>query len=179
MKKYTAEEKEKALEPLRIALQIETEGKKFLLEAAERCERPIAKRTFTYLAEQEDLHYEKIQRMYQAIAETGESIDPEADETEAAQKIRDFNDKLAELRDSVEASADDIEAYKTALEMEEDTEQFYQEKIGETDDENIKQIYRYLIAEEKAHSVMLQSCLNFMEDPSAWFITRKESDWLS
>lgn len=175
MKKYTAADKEKVLEPLRIALKIETEGKKFLLEAAERCERPVAKRTFTYLAEQEDLHYEKIQRMYQAITDTGESIDPEADETEAAQKIQEFNDRLAELKDTVEASAGDIEAYRTALEMEEDTELFYHEKIAETDDENIKQIYRYLIAEEKAHSIMLKSCLDFMDDPAAWFSNRNEN----
>ena len=111
--------------------------------------------------------------MYQAIADSGESIDPDADEEESKEKIKKFNERLAELKDSVSASVRDIEAYKTALEMEEDTEQFYRDRIAETDDANIKQIYRYLIAEEEAHSVMLKSCMDFMESPSEWFKDRK------
>ena len=174
MKKYTGDEKEKILEPFRIAMKIEEEGKKFLLGAAAKTEHPVARRTFEFLASEEDEHKAKIQRLYQAIVDTGESIDPEADEGEAAQKIKDFNDRLAELKDAVEATASDIEAYKTALEMEEDTEQFYHDKIKETDDPNIRQIYRYLISEEKAHSVMLKSCLDFMEDPASWFSKRSE-----
>lgn len=173
MKQYTDEEKEKILEPFRIALKIEREGKKFLLEAAAKSEHPAAKRTFEFLASEEDIHAAKIQRMYQAIADSGESIDPDADEEESKEKIRKFNERLAELKDSVSASVRDVEAYKTALEMEEDTEQFYRDRIAETDDENIKQIYRYLIAEEEAHSVMLKSCMDFMESPSEWFKDRK------
>lgn len=173
MKKYTDEEKEKILEPFRIALKIEREGKKFLLEAAAKAEHPAAKRTFEFLASEEDIHAAKIQRLYQAIADTGESIDPDTDAGDAKEKIEKFNERMAELKDTVTASARDIEAYKTALEMEEDTEQFYRERIKETDDDNIKQIYRYLIAEEEAHSVMLKSCLDFMESPLQWFKTRK------
>ncbi|MFQ5607660.1 MAG: ferritin family protein [Candidatus Zixiibacteriota bacterium] len=173
MKKRTAQEKEKLLEPFKIALRIELEGKKFLSEAAEKSEHPAAKRTFEFLASEEDAHAAKIQRMYQAIAETGESIDPETDEEEAPQKIQEFNRRLAELKDTMKATDRDIEAYKAALEMEEDTEEFYRDRLNETDDANIKRIYRYLIAEERAHSIMLKSCLSFMESPSEWFKEQK------
>ena len=167
-------EREKILEPFRVALKLEREGKKFLLEAAAKSTHPVARRTFEYLASEEDIHAEKIQRLYQAIAETGESIDPDADESEAEGKVAEFNDRLAELKDSVKATAGDIEAYNTALEMEEDTEQFYHDRIAETDDPNIQRIYRYLIAEEKGHSAMLRSCLEFMEDPREWFVQREQ-----
>ena len=172
MKKYVGDEREKILEPFRIALQIEMEGKKFLLEAARKSEHPVARRTFEYLASEEDIHAAKIQRLHKAIADTGESIDPDADETESLQKIKEFNDCLASLKDAVRATAGDIEAYKTALEMEHDTEDFYHEKMADTDDENVRRIYRYLIAEERAHSVMLESCLLFLEDPTKWFHNR-------
>ncbi len=171
--RYSAEEKEKILEPFRIALKIEREGKKFLLEAAARSEHPAAKRTFEYLASQEDNHAEKIQKMYQAIADTGESIPMEEDAETPEEKIMGFNRRLAELKDDGRASAGDIEAYKTALEMEEDTEEFYRQKISETADENIRRIYEYFINEESAHSVMLRSCLDFMEDPASWFKEHK------
>jgi len=172
-KQYSDEEKENILEPFRIALKIEREGKKFLLEAAEKSEHPAAKRTFEYLASQEDNHAEKIQKMYQAISDTGESIPMEEDSESPEEKIAGFNRRLAELKDEVRATAGDIEAYKTALEMEEDTEEFYREKIKETDDPNIKRIYEYFISEESAHSVMLRSCLDFMEDPASWFKKHK------
>ena len=173
MPKYTGPEKEKILDPFRIALRIEIEGKRFLLSAAASAQHSVARRTFEYLASEEDTHAAKIQLMYQAIAETGDSIDAETDEREASHKIQRFNERLADLKDTVRATAGDIEAYKAALAMEQDTEDFYHEKIKETDDENIKRIYRYLIAEERAHSVMLESCLRFLEDPAAWFATHK------
>jgi Mn-containing catalase len=168
-KSYSDENKEKILEPFRIALKIEREGKKFLLEAAESSEHPAAKRTFEYLASQEDNHAEKIQKMYQAISDTGESIPMEEDDETPEEKLVGFNRRLAELKGEMRASAGDIEAYKTALEMEQDTEEFYRQKIKDTDDPNIKQIYEYFINEESAHSVMLRSCLEFMEDPASWF----------
>ncbi len=172
-KRYSAEGKEKILEPFRIALKIEHEGKKFLLEAAAKSEHPAAKRTFEYLASQEDNHADKIQKMYQAISETGESIPMEEDSESPQEKIIFFNKRLAELKVDGSASAGDIEAYKTALEMEEDTEEFYRQKIKDTDDENVRRIYEYFINEENAHTVMLRSCLDFMEDPATWFKSHK------
>ena len=176
MTKYPPEIRERILEPFRIALNIEREGKKFLLEAAAKTAHPVAKRPFEDLASEEDIHAAKIQRMYQAIADTGESIDPDADAGEAREKIKQFNERLAELKDSVKATDRDIEAYRTALEMEQDTEEFYIEKMKETDDENIKRIYRYLVAEEAAHTTMLQSCLNFLENPGGWFDKRESEE---
>lgn len=173
MTKYPPEVRERILEPFRIALNIEREGKKFLLAAAAKTVHPVAKRTFEYLASEEDIHAAKIQRMYQAIADTGESIDPDADEGEAREKIKQFNQRLAKLKDSVKATDKDIEAYRTALEMEQDTEEFYIKKMSETDDENIKRIYRYLVSEEAAHTTMLRSCLSFLENPGAWFSERE------
>jgi rubrerythrin len=68
----------------------------------------------------------------------------------------------------------DIEAYQFALKFENGAEDYYRQKIAETENANVQRFYRWLIGEEEMHSRLLASCLEFAEDPAAWFQRRSK-----
>ena len=165
--------KTELLEPLKTALQLETEGRSFFVEAARKVTGRQARRTFEFLAAEEDKHIEHIRRFYESIEKGEISQPPGLDEGEAERNREDVNRKLAELRDELQPTASDIEAYEYALKFENGAEDFYREKMNEAEIPEVKRFYRWLIGEEELHSRVLESCLKFARDPAAWFKDRE------
>ena len=163
---------EALLEPLLIAIGMEEEGKRLFTEAYEKATGKHARRTFKFLAAEEDNHVAQIRQFYESIQQSGGSEPPDVDETSAERRLAEFEDKLAELRHELKPTMSDIEAYQFALKFENGAEDYYKQKIAETDNENVKRFYRWLIGEEEMHSRLLGSCLEFAEDPAAWFQKR-------
>jgi len=165
--------REDLLEPLKTALQLEIEGRSFFVEAARKVTGQQARRTFEFLAAEEDKHIEHIRRFYESIEKGDISTPPGLDETDAERNLAAFNERLAELKDELEPTATDIEAYEYALRFENGAEDFYREKMDEAGIPEVKQFYAWLIGEEELHSKVLESCLQFARDPAAWFRDRE------
>jgi len=163
---------EALLEPLLIALGMEEEGKRLFLEACERASGRHARRTFEFLAAEEDHHIAQIKSFYESIRQSGGSEPPDVDETSADRRLAEFEDKLGELRHELKPTMSDAEAFRFALKFENGAEDYYRQKIAESDNPNVQRFYRWLIGEEEMHSRLLKSCLEFAEDPAAWFHKR-------
>jgi len=161
------------LEPLRIALKLEQEGKQFFLDAAGSTHSKLARQTFEFLAKEEDKHIEHIQRMYESIEGSQGRDLLDAGVSDADRKLAAFNERLADLRDEFKGNDDDITAYNMALKFENGAEEFYEEKMDECEDPRVKKFYKWLIEEETMHSRLLKSCLKFVEDPAVWFKSHK------
>lgn len=162
------------IEPLKIALNLEHEGKQMFIRAAEETQSKLAKQTFEFLAAEEDRHIANIERFYRSIeGSVGENI-PEIEDSDANEKLESFNLKLESIKDDFKTTSSDIEAYQLALKFENGAEEFYQEKFEEATDPKIKKFYKWLIDEESMHSRLLNSCLKFVEDPTEWFRIRKK-----
>lgn len=165
--------KDKLLEPFRIALQLEQEGRAFFLEAAAKTESSLARQTFEFLAKEEDKHIEKIEE-FVASLELADGQSPlDVGDSSAANRLDDFNDRLAQIKDDYKLTKSDADAYRMALEFENGAEEFYQEKMDEATDPMVKKFYKWLIDEESMHSRLLNSCIKFVEDPAAWFARRR------
>jgi rubrerythrin len=164
---------EHILEPLRIALEMERRGKQLFAEAAAKVSGRHARQTFEFLMAEEDKHVERIVAFYESVERTGGSEAPVVDESEAARNLRAFNDRLARLKDELPASASDIEAYRFALAFETGAEDFYAQKMSETENPHVRRFYGWLIGEEEMHARLLESCLRFAEDPAGWFKDRE------
>jgi rubrerythrin len=162
-------EKGDILEPFRVARKLEEEGKQFFVETARRTQSPLARQTFQFLANEEDRHIEKIDRFYRSLETAGGDDYPDVEESDTEAKLTAFNDRLATLKSESERTETDAEAYRLALKFENGAEDFYSQKMAETDNPQIKKFYRWLIDEEKMHSRLLKSCLKFVEDPAEWF----------
>jgi rubrerythrin len=160
------------LEPLKIALKLEREGRRFFSEAASTVTGSVARHTFLFLAAEEGRHIERIKEFYHSIEKSGESNLPMVKASRAARRLEEFNDRMAELKDEIHSSLRDIEAYRTALKFENGAEAFYAQQAERAQDPRVRQFYRWLILEEGIHSRVLQSCIKFAEDPAGWFRDR-------
>ncbi len=161
------------LEPLRIALKLEREGKQFFLDTAGSTRSKIARQTFEYLAKEEDKHIDHIQKMYESVEGSQGKDLLDAGVSDADRKLAEFNSRLAGLRDEFKGSSDDSAAYHMALKFENGAEEFYEKMMKESDDPRVKKFYKWLIEEESMHSRLLRSCLKFVEDPAVWFKSHK------
>lgn len=162
------------LEPFRIALALEKEGKKLFTEAAGRTTSKLARETFDYLAKEEDKHIERIEKFYEALRRSGGKELLDTEDSRADEKLEAFNLMLEGLKDAYESTSSDIEAYRMALEFEGGAEDFYEQKLQESDNPKVRRFYKWLIEEETMHSRLLKSCLRFVEDPAEWFRWRKK-----
>ncbi len=160
------------LEPLNTAIRLEVEGKHLFSEALGKVTGRHAKQTFEFLLAEEDKHIARIREFHKSI-EQSDKIEPiSLDSTEAQRNLDFFNNKLAEFRHEIEPTVSDIEAYRFALKFENNSSDFYAEKMHEADNPHVKAFYRWLIGEEETHARLLESCLKFAEDPAAWFKER-------
>lgn len=162
------------LEPLKVALHLEQEGKRFFAEAASTVTGKAAKRTFEFLAAEEDKHIRRIEEFYHSLEQSGGAEVLETPDSDADHRLEAFNDRLAELRNEIRPTLSDIEAYKTALKFENGAEDFYAEQVAKSDNPKIKKFYAWLIHEESMHAKVLNSCVRFAEDPAAWFTDRSQ-----
>jgi len=161
------------LEPLRIALKLEMEGKQFFLDAAASTRSKIARQTFEFLAKEEDKHIDHIQKMCESVEGSQGKNLLDAGISDAERKLAEFNSRLAKLRDEFQGSSDDSAAYNMALKFENGAEEFYEKMMNDSDDPRVKKFYKWLIEEESMHSRLLKSCLKFVEDPAVWFKSHK------
>ncbi len=160
------------LEPLRIALQMETEGRQLFLEAARRASGRHARQTFEFLAAEEGRHIERIRDFYASIEKKGKPDDSYRPDPSARSRLIQFDSGLARLRDELKPTQSDVEAFRFAIRFENGAEEFYRRQIESVENEAVRNFYRWLVAEEEIHARVLASCLEFAEDPAAWFQKR-------
>jgi len=156
------------LEPLKIALKLEHEGKKFFQEAAERCQGDLPRQTFKFLADEEDKHIQHIEDFYKSLTDSTDAAPPPVDDKMVAQ--------METLKDSIKPTASDVEAYETAIKFENGAEEFYAEQAEKSDKPHIKAFYNWLIREEERHAHFLKDCVRFAQNPAAWFAEREDKD---
>jgi rubrerythrin len=168
-----ADSHEHILEPLRMAIQLEQEGRKFFLEAARSVQSKFAQQTFEFLAAEENKHIERIKEFYESIEQPAGKEPPAFDEQDADRRLRAFNERLVHLKEEIEPTASDVEAYRLALKFENGAEELYARQLKESQDPVVKKFYRWLVREEEMHSRLLRSCLEFAEDPAGWFQKQK------
>jgi rubrerythrin len=160
-------------EPLTVALAMEQEGKKLFTEAAGKTAGKLARRTFQFLAAEEDKHIERIEKFYMALVQSSGSQLPDTEKSTAEDRLESFNLMLESIRDEYQATSSDVEAYRMALAFETGAEHFYEQMGSESENIAVKRFYQWLIEEESMHSRLLRSCLRFVEDPAEWFRRRK------
>ncbi len=164
---------ESVLAPLRIALRLEQEGKQFFSEAAGTVTGKAARQTFEFLAAEEDKHVRRIQHFYETLEQSEGRDVPESEESDADARMIGFDSQMAQLRDEIRPTLSDVDAYKMALKFENGAEEFYAKQVSEVADPRIQRFYVWLINEESMHARVLNSCIQFAENPAAWFQQRR------
>jgi rubrerythrin len=170
---YMDTEQLRTIEGLKLAIQIEIDGKKYYEEAAEKSASAVGKQMFEWLAGEEDKHRNRFEQIYDAISTRKDwpriIIEPGGENR--ARKI--FLDAAKNSPAELTKSSTEQDIVVKALDMEDKTYNLYTEhsKSAKTDTE--RNFYDALAAEERGHFLALTDYREYLIDPTGYF-TRTE-----
>ncbi|MFQ5886913.1 MAG: hypothetical protein ACE5II_06740, partial [Anaerolineae bacterium] len=138
------EENRIVVQRIEMAMEIEREGRKFYLDAAERTEDDRGKAMWRSLARQEALHIEYLTNARRSLVEEGQwaSFGMEGVRFLGQQEMRRIFPETAE--GEVEPGADELAALKTGIEMEIKSRDLYEDLAKKTKNPQGKDMYEKL-----------------------------------
>jgi rubrerythrin len=166
---------EKVAQALETALRMEMERNEPYRKAGQGSDNPLVKRLFQRLAEEEDVHFEKVKDIYEAIKSKAEW--PKKESTFKHEKtLRSvFREAIVGMDRVVKASSSELEALKIAMNMEDKSYSFYSSRDEGAASSAEKSFYRALTAEEREHYLTLLDSYEHLTDPQGWFA--KKEHW--
>jgi rubrerythrin len=149
-------------------MEIEREGRKFYLDAAERTVGDKGKAMWRSLARQEALHIEYLTNARRDLVEKGQwaSFGMEGVRFLSKQEIHRIFPKTAESK--VEPDADELAALQTGIEMEVKSRDFYEDLAKKTKDPRGKDMYEKLAQWEETHRQILQAGYDYLKKTGFW-----------
>jgi rubrerythrin len=163
----------RTLEGLRVAIQLEIDGKEFYLKASRESGNEMGRRLFASLAAEEDLHRHTFEEIYRSLTaakgwpETRLSFDGGA----GLRAI--FAQVTAGVGSGVTAQATELDAVKTSMDMENKTYDYYQAQSQTAAYAGEKEFYQALMAQEREHYLVLLDYYEYLKDPAGWFVQRE------
>jgi rubrerythrin len=169
---YTEHTEEKALSA---AIEMEEKGFSFFKDTAARAKDQFAKEVFEFLAAEELNHIKAIEK-FQADYIKGNSTDPgnliKGMANSAAREA--ITHLFQQLSATTPTEGTEIEVYKFAMDFERKGENFYKKAESEAVDPNAKKLYAFLVEEERRHFKIVESCLDYFENPAEFFHQREK-----
>ena len=148
-------EQDKTLKALQIAIQMEIDGKKYYLKASQGSGNELGKKLLEALAAEEDIHRQKFEEIYNAIR--GKKAWPITDfKPDGGQRLRTiFAATTEEMSTDIKTSAIELDAIQTAMDMENESYDFYKSQLGNARYDAERDFYEALAAEEREHHIIL------------------------
>jgi len=166
-------EQSKTLEALRIAIQMEIDGKEYYLKASQESSNELGKKLLKSLATEEDIHRQKFQEIYSTIrnkkAWTISDFQPDGGKRQRTI----FAKATEEMGSTVKPLATELDAVQTAMEMENKTYDFYKNQRENAIYGAERDFYDTLAAEEREHHLILLDYYEYLKDPAGWFVKKE------
>jgi rubrerythrin len=145
------------------AMKGEIEGRELYLIAAERSDDEKAKEVFTYLAREEDSHFEALKQMYHSYIKNEQLHIPQLP------RLVEFKDASSPIfsdtfKSRLEGKHFEMSALSIALKLEKDSFQFYGSMAEQSSGEELRGFFNRLSAWEKDHYNALSRELSSLED---------------
>jgi rubrerythrin len=166
-------ESEKTLEGLRVAVQMEIDGKEFYLKASHESSNEMGRKLLESLSAEEDLHRQKFEQIYQTLRQKNSWPNVKLESTGRQQLKTLFAQQVERLGTDVTPLATELEAVDTAMDMENKTYDFYKARSRSATFAAEKDFYEAVAAEETVHHQILSDYYEYLKDPAQWF-TQKE-----
>jgi rubrerythrin len=166
-------EQDKTLEGLKIAIQMEIDGKQYYLKASQESGNELGKKLLERLAAEEDLHRQKFEQIYDAIRE--QKAWPETTfKPNGGQRLRTiFAQATEEMGSSVKALATELDALHTAMGMENETFDYYMRQGANATHDAERAFYDAVASEEREHYLILLDYYEYLKDPAGWFVKKE------
>jgi rubrerythrin len=163
------EEQRQTLDAIKLAIQMEIDGKEYYLSASQRSGNKVGKEFFKWLAEEEDKHRRIFAGIYSTIRK--QQAWPEVSIQPRKRVVLDtvFSREMKTSTSDVKATTTELESIARAMEMENKTREFYQSRHQEAGYDAEKKLYSALAAEEEGHYLALVDYREYLIDPAGYF----------
>jgi len=168
-----AKEQDTTLKALKTAIQMEIDGKEFYLEASRASKNELGKKLLGQLAAEEDLHRKVFEDIYKDIS--AQKGWPEKKlRSDGGKSLRTVFSKAMEQMDKdINAIPTELDAVQKAMEMENETFDYYKRRGGKAAYDAEKRFYEALAVEEEEHHRVLLDYYEFLKNPAAWFVQKE------
>ena len=163
-------ERDKTLEVLQIAIQMEMDGKAHYLKASRESSNELGKKLLQSLAAEEDIHRQKFIEIYNAIRDkkAWPATDFRPDDGKKLRTI--FASATDKMGSNVKALTTELDAVKMAMDMENKSYDFYENQSRTATYNEERAFYKTLAAQEKGHHLILLDYYEYLKDPAGWFV---------
>lgn len=166
-------EQEKTLSALRIAIQMETDGKEFYRKASRESGNEVGRKLLQALSEEEDLHRQKFEHIFESIRvkQHWPKVDLSADIGQGLKTV--FARAAEENGSAVRALATELDSVQAAMTMESRSYDFYRAQCRVATYPAEREYYEALAAQEKQHHLILLDYYEYLKDPAGWFVEKE------
>jgi len=166
-------EQDKTMKALKIAIQMEVDGKEYYLKASQKSSNELGKRLLASLAAEEDTHRQKFKEIYDAIRNT--KTWPETNfQPDGGKSLRTiFARATAEMGSNIKTLATELDAIQTAMDMENRSYDFYRSQGENATHAAERDFYETLATEEREHHLILLDYYEYLKDPAGWFVSKE------
>ncbi|NOY58106.1 MAG: ferritin family protein [Calditrichaeota bacterium] len=154
-------------EAIRMSIDLEKNGRKFYLEAAEKAETESGKKLFKMLAYEETVHLTTFQKMVDKMDKVDDWRELVKDYPQARQ-VPVFGEK-APANKVAKARTDEVEAIRIAMKQEREAIDYFDKIAHLADDEKTKKIFDFVREQEVYHYDLLQAEYDHITNTGFWF----------
>jgi rubrerythrin len=151
---------------LKEAILLETRGKAFYKNVAEKCDNHSAKQVFEMMAREEDEHIKYLSKQFRNYTKEHSFLKPDepVENPEETVVLKVLTDKI---KKEVNAASFEASAVSSAINFEMNAVRLYKSRAEEATDPNEKKLYSILAAWEGEHSRLLVDIDNSLKE-SIW-----------
>ncbi len=152
------------------AMQMETDGRNYYLDQAEKTDHPMLKKILLEMADDELKHYNLFEKLRDGHV-------AEYEETKKTTIVASVKNIFQTMKDEgTEFSSDKnvVNIWTQACEVEKKAEKYYREKADETDDDNAKNILNRIADEEHLHWMTIDNVISYLNKPDQFL---ENAEW--
>jgi len=149
------------------AMKMEKDGENYYRELSKKVKNKGLKKIFNMLAEDEVKHYNTFKDMK-------EDVDSEMSDTKILNDSKNIFEKMKDEGDNFDFEDEHKNQYKKALEIEERSINFYNEKSKEVESEFQKNMFKKIAEEERKHYNLVYNIVEFVSRPDQWL---DDAEW--
>ncbi len=166
-------EQAKTLDALKIAIQMEIDGKEYYLKTSQKSDNKLGKELLKRLAAEEDIHRRKFTEIYKAV-QSKKAWPSTNFKPDGGKRLRTiFAEATDKMGSMVKAPASELDAVKTAMDMENKTYDFYKSQSQKVAYDAEKNYYEMIAAEEHEHHLILLDYYEYLKNPASWFVKKE------
>jgi len=154
---------------IRLAIQMEIDGKKYYLQASERSDNKVGKELFLWLAAEEDKHRRIFADIFNAIRKQKDWPEVGIKPVKGAILNTVFSGAMKAAAATVKSTGTELDSIGGAMEMENKTREFYLSQSQKGSLDAGKKLYSALAAEEQGHYLALVDYREYLIDPAGYF----------